>query len=230
MRSLARPERYLTRPERYLTRPERYLTRRERYLTRRERYLTRRERYLTRRERYLTRLAEARHPLLQKGEGEEGEGRGVRYPTDILMVHGGTMMTEFFNRRQEKDKRRELRREMTPAEVVLWDRLRDRQAAGLRFRRQHSAGVFILDFYCPARMLAVELDGSSHDGAEAQEYDAARTEYLEAAGIRVLRFANADVLRDAEAVVKAICATAGKPSLLHPLLSEGEGGEPRRAG
>ena len=139
-------------------------------------------------------------------------------------------MTEFFNRRQEKDKRRDLRREMTPAEARLWAHLRSRYAEGLRFRRQHSAGVFILDFYCPARRLAVELDGSSHDGAEAQEYDAARTEYLASVGIRVLRFANADVFHDVEAVVEAIVAAVEEQAPPHPLLSEGEGGPACRAG
>ncbi len=56
----------------------------------------------------------------------------------------------------------EMRREMTPAEEVLWEALRKKQFLGLRFRRQHPVGLFILDFYCPALKLVVEVDGPNH--------------------------------------------------------------------
>ena len=134
-------------------------------------------------------------------------------------------MTEFFNRRSEKDKRRALRRRMTPAEAHLWQRLRDRQAGGCKFRRQHSAGFYILDFYCPACRLAVELDGASHDSEDARAYDAGRTDYLAAAGIRVIRFANALVFQDLDGVVRAV-QEEGRPhpgASADPLLPKGEG-------
>ena len=116
-------------------------------------------------------------------------------------------MTEFFNRRAEKDKRRALRRALTPAETRLWSLLRSRRT-GPKWRRQYSAGVYILDFYCPALRLAAELDGPSHDGAEAQAYDAERTAYLASLGIRVLRFANRAVFAAPAAVLEAIKAAS----------------------
>jgi very-short-patch-repair endonuclease len=77
-----------------------------------------------------------------------------------------------------------LRQQMTPAESHLWEVLKGKQIAGLRFRRQHPIGQFILDFYCPAIKLAIELDGSVHD--DRQDYDQARTEIIEAYGYQVL--------------------------------------------
>lgn len=86
----------------------------------------------------------------------------------------------------------EMRCEMTPAESRLWERIRGRRLGGLRFRAQHPVGQFILDFYCPICKLAIEVDGSSHDGEAEQE--AARTTHLAAYGYRVLRFTNARVM------------------------------------
>jgi very-short-patch-repair endonuclease len=81
---------------------------------------------------------------------------------------------------------RDMRRAPTAAEEKLWGALRGNQVAGLKFRRQHPVGRFVLDFYCPACKLVVEVDGDVHD--EQQERDAARTRVLEAYGYCVLRF------------------------------------------
>jgi very-short-patch-repair endonuclease len=81
---------------------------------------------------------------------------------------------------------------------------------GLKFRRQYSIGVYIVDFYCPACRLAVELDGDSHASAEAQEYDAERTEFLATLNIRVIRFPNAFVHNDLRSVISKII-TASAP-------------------
>ena len=103
---------------------------------------------------------------------------------------------------------RELRREMTPAEKVLWQALRGNALDGAYFRRQHAIGTFILDFYCAGSKLAVEVDGGSHLGRAA--YDAARTRWLESEhGIRVMRFTNDDVLRGLDAVVETIREALG---------------------
>jgi len=84
---------------------------------------------------------------------------------------------------RELDQRaRELRAEMTPAERRLWDALRDRQLAGLKFRRQHAIGTHILDFYCASCRLNVEVDGDIHDVPEQAEHDAVRDEYLRLSG------------------------------------------------
>lgn len=83
-------------------------------------------------------------------------------------------MTQVFNRESQEPKRRELRRAETRAEALMWEHLRSNRLANAKFRRQYSVGFYVLDFYCPEVQLAVELDGSSHDGEEAQTYDAER--------------------------------------------------------
>ncbi|MDB5592398.1 endonuclease domain-containing protein [Enterovirga sp.] len=93
------------------------------------------------------------------------------------------------------ERARALRGAMTLPEVVLWQALRAGKLAGLRCRRQHPIGPFILDFYCPASRLAVEVDGSAHDVPDQARHDERRTAWLAERGIRVLRFAAADLLK-----------------------------------
>ncbi|HEX5725410.1 MAG TPA: endonuclease domain-containing protein [Longimicrobiaceae bacterium] len=97
---------------------------------------------------------------------------------------------------------RQLRQELTPAETVLWQALRRQRIRGVNFRRQHPLTRFVLDFYCPARRLCVEVDGEVHD--QQAERDAERTAVLEAAGIRVIRFRNEEVLADLSSVLRRI--------------------------
>ena len=99
-------------------------------------------------------------------------------------------MTTLNNLPHKKDERRTLRNNLTPAEAKLWSILKNGQLANRKFRRQHSIGEFILDFYCPQEKLAVELDGASHFTASGNSHDAGRTDYLNAVGIRVIRFEN----------------------------------------
>ena len=84
------------------------------------------------------------------------------------------------NRPEQLERRRSLRRQLTPAEARLWNYLKGAQLDGRKFRRQHGVGSYILDFYCPAEQLAVELDGQSHESAIAAKKDAERTAYLNA--------------------------------------------------
>jgi very-short-patch-repair endonuclease len=100
-----------------------------------------------------------------------------------------------------------MRRDATEAEGVLWEALRGRRLAGLRFRRQHPVGRFVLDFFCPACKLVVEVDGSVHD--HQRERDAEREAHLAAGGYRVIRFRNEEVLNDLPSVLKRIEAAAG---------------------
>lgn len=83
---------------------------------------------------------------------------------------------------------RKMRKEPTPAERRLWQLLRNRRLVGFEFRRQHPFGSYVLDYYCPAARLVIELDGDTHAAPAAQEQDARRTEYLERRGLKVLRF------------------------------------------
>jgi very-short-patch-repair endonuclease len=99
---------------------------------------------------------------------------------------------------------RELRQPQTPAEVKLWSRLRDRQLDGLKFRRQHVIGHFIIDFYCADAKLCVVVDGDSHAGPDQIAYDAARTQWLNEEGYHVIRFTNREVFKQVDAVLQTI--------------------------
>jgi very-short-patch-repair endonuclease len=113
-------------------------------------------------------------------------------------------MTLHFNCTPDKPKRQRLRNRAPNAERHLWPHLRRRHIAGAKFRRQYGVDRFVIDFYCPALKLAIEIDGSSHDGDEAQAYDQARQQHIEALGIEFLRFTNAQVYQELEEVVVAI--------------------------
>ncbi|MGI6048554.1 MAG: endonuclease domain-containing protein [Petrimonas sp.] len=97
------------------------------------------------------------------------------------------------NKQSLKELRKELRRKMTPAEIALWQMLRNRQLDGVRFFRQYSIDHFIVDFYCPQFKFAVELDGEYHFDEYSIERDKLRTNHLLSKGIRVLRFENFEV-------------------------------------
>lgn len=97
---------------------------------------------------------------------------------------------------------RGMRKEPTPAERVLWTELRGKRFCDTPFRRQHPVDRFVLDFYCPSRKLAIELDGSVHDGQ--RERDEERTSLLATRGIRVIRFRNEDVLHRLESVLQIL--------------------------
>ncbi|MEO6396420.1 MAG: endonuclease domain-containing protein [Devosia sp.] len=105
-----------------------------------------------------------------------------------------------------RDRAKYLRRNMTEPEKRLWTRLRE-GAAGMRFRRQHPNGPYVLDFYCPSAKLAIEVDGAGHDRAG----DERRTKWLAGEGIRVLRFTAAEI-EERPAVVLAKIAQAAPPS------------------
>ena len=100
-------------------------------------------------------------------------------------------------------KARYLRKEETIAEKILWQELRNNNL-GVKFRRQHPVDMFILDFYAPSIMLAVELDGSVHQEKDSKEYDKGRTKYLGSKGIKVMRFWNGDVENNLENTLNKI--------------------------
>ena len=105
---------------------------------------------------------------------------------------------------------RALRRNLTLPEGLLWRELRKRAADGLRFRRQHPVGPYILDFYCPSARLAVEVDGAAHHTPDAARHDDRRDEWLAGHGIRVLRVPANAVLDDEqiEGVLQSIVQAA----------------------
>jgi very-short-patch-repair endonuclease len=98
----------------------------------------------------------------------------------------------------------ELRRNMTESEVILWNKLKNRNVFKSKFRRQHPVGIFIVDFYCHEFKLAIELDGDIHLKKEIAEYYDGRTADLEKLGIRILRFTNDQVFTDMDKILKDI--------------------------
>jgi very-short-patch-repair endonuclease len=97
---------------------------------------------------------------------------------------------------------RELRQELTEAEALLWAAIRNRQLAGMKFRRQHPVDRFVLDFYCAAAKLGIEVDGGIHNAQGPQDH--VREAVLRARGIRILRVTNEAVLGDLELVLQRI--------------------------
>ena len=119
---------------------------------------------------------------------------------------------------------RELRKESTEAEKVLWKYLRNRNFYNKKFRRQYIFLGFIIDFYCPEEKLGIELDGSVH--LNQKEYDTRRQNIIEEKGIRLLRFKNSDVLQVIEDVLQTIKSSlsAAKHPFENPSPSKMEKG------
>lgn len=101
-----------------------------------------------------------------------------------------------------KKRSRDLRQNSTPAEVILWTQLRNRRLDGLKFRRQHVVGPFVVDFYCPEVAVVVELDGETHVGKEQVDED--RERWLTKQGLRVIRFWNDHIYEELDWVLEAI--------------------------
>ncbi|MBB4127625.1 very-short-patch-repair endonuclease [Xanthomonas translucens] len=114
---------------------------------------------------------------------------------------------------------RRLRQDLTDAERKLWQYLRGGHLLGLKFRRQHLFPPYVVDFYCEALKLVVELDGSQHSIA----IDAERTRYLQLQGMHVMRFWNNDVMLQPDAVLESILGFAGGRTLTPTPLPAGEG-------
>ena len=108
-------------------------------------------------------------------------------------------------------RRRGLRRPGTDSENVLWVALRSRRFEGFKFRRQHPCGPYIVDFFCAAHRLVVELDGGQHFEPLVQAYDARRTAFLARRGLRVLRFQSDAVFHELPAVLEVIATALARP-------------------
>lgn len=122
---------------------------------------------------------------------------------------------EIFNRAKD------LKREMTPAEKVLWKELRNNRLDGHKFRGQHPLGQFIADFYCHEKKSVVEVDGDIHDDGDVKERDESRTNELKNFGLTVIRFQNEEIFANLRDALKQIQYGLGTKS-----LSEREGKSP----
>lgn len=113
-------------------------------------------------------------------------------------------MPRIYNRIEYNKARKRLRHNRSHAEIILWGYLRGRRFWGEKFRRQHGIGRYVVDFYCPALKLALEVDGDSHAQPKTLEYDRIRTAYLQSLAIHVVRFTNNDVFYDLETVLNRL--------------------------
>jgi very-short-patch-repair endonuclease len=113
------------------------------------------------------------------------------------------------NRAYLNERRVVLRKRLTPAEARLWKCIQNSKLDGRKFRRQHSIGNYILDFYCPSERLAVELDGEVHRNHVAEHFDDIRTNFLVDIGVKVLRFENYLVFEEPEFVLAGIKSRFG---------------------
>lgn len=140
--------------------------------------------------------------LMTRGDGGRGE---------ILNEFGAVVRT----RKSMIEAARELRRRMTTAEKLLWDRLRGKSFREWKFYRQVPIDRFIVDFYCPGASLIIELDGSIHDEADIQEYDDLREEFLREKDFHILRFRNEEVMKDLQGVCQRIHMQCKKFSVIN---------------
>ena len=97
-----------------------------------------------------------------------------------------------------------LRRNETKAEKLLWEKLRNNQLEGLKFRRQHPVNIYIADFYCHKFKLIIELDGDYHNQEEQKQKEEVRTEVLRLNGLKIIRFKNEEVEQDINQVLTTI--------------------------
>ena len=104
-------------------------------------------------------------------------------------------------------KAEQLRLRSTVAESILWEKLRNRQLAETKFRRQHPIGIYIVDFYCHLHKLIIEVDGDYHFTEEQQIKDSERTMHLNSSGLKVIRFTNDEIEKNVEEVLRVIKAT-----------------------
>jgi len=123
-------------------------------------------------------------------------------------------MKKIFTKFTLKERRQNLRKNMTDTESLLWDKLRNKKL-GLKFRRQHSIGIYIVDFYCKEKSLIIELDGEIH--LKNKSYDKERYNYLNSLGLNVIRFQNQYIENNIEKVIHNIRLQ------LETLPCEGEG-------
>ena len=117
------------------------------------------------------------------------------------------------------DLKRRLRSDMTGPEIRMWSKLRARQLQGLKFRRQHGIGAYIVDFYCPEQSLVIEIDADSHADAAQIVKDKQREKYLQSLGLRVIRYINNDIVKNLDGVLEDLAerlsleSTSPHPSL-----------------
>jgi very-short-patch-repair endonuclease len=142
-------------------------------------------------------------------------GFGSSTPNNFFMSSYHILIEETINYPVVKEPiinyAKDLRKNQTPAEVKLWNLLRNRNLNGLKFRRQHPVKpLFILDFYCMELKIAIEIDGGYHKKYLQTQEDQERTILLNLMGIKVIRFTNEEVLENSSWVIQQIIESCRK--------------------
>ncbi|MEK7499702.1 MAG: endonuclease domain-containing protein [Patescibacteria group bacterium] len=109
-----------------------------------------------------------------------------------------------YTRKDSEFTRSVLRKRMTAPELVFWTAVRNRKLKGYKFRRQYSAGRYVIDFYCSKVRLGIEIDGDSHFQDEQKQYDAVRQEYIDSLGIEILRYTNDEIMKNLSGVLEDV--------------------------
>ncbi len=135
-------------------------------------------------------------------------------------------MDQTYNKEILKEKRKILRGNMTEPERKLWQKIRNCQLNGYKFRRQYSIDSFIVDFYCPNKRLAIEIDGDSHYSESGRIKDRERDTVLSGLDIIVLRFTNKEVTENLEGVVEKIANELGENTPSSSPYTRGRGHTP----
>ena len=163
------------------------------------------------------------HPLTPRDEATVPQAPTSPCKGEVAAKGGGRGSSRFSHKPEMTERARRLRYNPTDVERKLWQRLRRDQLNGLNFRRQHPVGPYVLDFYCPAIRLAIELDGGQHTFDRQRRHDERRTRWLEASGIRLIRFWNNDVTGNLSGVLESIALIASEltPSPTLPLSGGG---------
>jgi very-short-patch-repair endonuclease len=157
---------------------------------------------------------ETNYTLPQGGSKARNEPSGRGLPGDTTMTANPPNLPD-------TTRTRSLRKSQTTSEGLLWSVLRAKQLCGLRFRRQHRIEPWIVDFACPQKRLAVEIDGGYHDNVV--DDDLKRQQHLEALRWKVIRFSSKEVEEDAEAVARTIARALNLPYAFEPHTATGSG-------
>jgi very-short-patch-repair endonuclease len=135
-------------------------------------------------------------------------------------------LTQVYNKSSMLDRRRELRRNATKSEELLWSYVRREQRMGTKVKRQYSIQGFVIDFYAPSVKLAIEVDGASHDLPFARGRDEVRQKMIEEYAIQFLRFSDKEIFDDLDRVLQDVDTTIHdlqQKKLLSPFPYQGEG-------
>ena len=125
---------------------------------------------------------------------------------NVRPIYHSYMYKKPANTKLLKPFRKQLRNHATMAECVLWRTLKESQIESLKFRRQHSIGSYILDFYCPMLKLGIELDGGIHNDMVIHMRDEEKEDFFKANSINVLRFPNEVVFNNPQYIIERIIA------------------------